>query len=282
MSCDTSEVLLSDRSTPLKDNDILSPHEAEEPHSNDTKECSSTTLLDQDVAVASSSCAEELVQDTDFNKNHSTDEENNYPSAKKLNDEIEEMFAASSVKPALVQHQVSLENGSMAEEEDTTSQSSDTTTSSTTSCSTSSSSSGPPFDLCQAGNDELEMVIEHAIVETHHPAEVPCNEAPPDIERCSSSSNDTINGGDQQEVMTTSAVVEEELNSSLVGERKSPPLAHARDSVNQLADFDEILVLDIPPDSPTNEVGDSQKGWFSAPITINFYIFQYQIPIIGF
>jgi len=82
VSCDTSEVLLSDRSTPLKDNDILSPHEAEEPHSNDTKECSSTTLLDQDVAVASSSCAEELVQDTDFNKNHSTDEENNYPSAK--------------------------------------------------------------------------------------------------------------------------------------------------------------------------------------------------------
>ena len=247
MSCDTSEVLLSDRSTPLKDNEILSPHETEEPHSIDTKE-NSTTLLekDQDVAVASS-CAGELAKDTDFNKNPLAGGENNCSSAQKLNDEIEEVFAASSVKPALVQHQVSLENGSMAEEEDTTSQSSDTTTSSTTSCST-SSSSGPPFDLCQAGNDELEMVIEHAIVETHHPAEVPCNEAPPDIERCSSSSNDTINGGDQQEVMTTSAVVEEELNSNLVGERKSQPPAHARDSVNQLADFDEIIVLDIPRD----------------------------------
>lgn len=85
-------------------------------------------------------------------------------SPQKLNDEIDGMFA--SFRPSVLQHQTSL----VEEEEDTASQSSDTTTStdSTTTTTTSSSSSGPPFDLCLV-NEELEMVLEHAIVETQPP-----------------------------------------------------------------------------------------------------------------
>jgi len=155
--------------------------------------------------------AQEEIGDVDQKQSHNSE------------DEIEEMFSTFGPPPS-IQPQISLD----LENESNNS-------SSSSSCSGSSTASSAPFDLCQV-NEELELVLEHAIIESQPDPQMDSLDSRVDSGSVSksSSSNRTLNG---------------ELTPSLADNGKSPIRrtegggeysAAAKSPVN----LDEIISLD--------------------------------------